>query len=109
MTEEFYLKFAAFEEKQKEFSRARAIYKFALDRLPKHRAEELYRRYTQFEKQFGDKDGLEAVIVQKRRAQYEAQATADPLNYDVWFDYCKLEESNGNLERIRDVYERCVI
>jgi crooked neck len=108
MTEEFYLKFAAFEEKQKEFSRARAIYKFALDRLPKHRAEELYRRYTQFEKQCGDKDGLEAVIVQKRRAQYEAQATADPLNYDVWFDYCKLEESNGNLERIRDVYERAI-
>ena len=42
---------------------------YALDRLPKHRAEELYRRYTSFEKQFGDKDGVEGIILAKRRAQ----------------------------------------
>jgi hypothetical protein len=51
LTEEFYLKFSAFEERNKEYARARATYKFALEHLPKHRAEELYRRYTQFEKQ----------------------------------------------------------
>lgn len=30
------------------------------------------------------------------------------MNYDVWFDYARLEESNGNFDKIRDVYERAI-
>ncbi|KAE8693877.1 Crooked neck-like protein 1 [Hibiscus syriacus] len=32
----------------------------------------------------------------------------NPLNYDAWFDYIKLEESVGNKGRIREVYERAI-
>lgn len=32
----------------------------------------------------------------------------NPTNYDAWFDYIKLVESEGKLEIIRDTYERAV-
>ena len=41
------------------------------------------------------------VIVSERRFQYEADVKRDPLNYDAWFDYIRLEESAGQPERAR--------
>lgn len=107
-TEEFFIKFASFEEKAKEVERARAIYKYALDHIPKAQAPSLYERFTAFEKQHGDRDGIEAVVVSKRRFQYEEEVARTPHNYDTWFDYVKLEEGNGDVERTREVYERAV-
>ncbi|CAN0516317.1 unnamed protein product [Ectocarpus sp. 8 AP-2014] len=37
-----------------------------------------------------------------RRLQYEERASASPLDYDNWFDYLRLEESTGDLERTRE-------
>jgi crooked neck len=133
--------------------RARVIYKYALDHLPKARAQELYALYTQFEKQYGNREGIEDVVVAKRRFQYEEVCTlsddadgagatrclplspnacawdghtdadggrgrhgwvvaqeikAAPTNYDLWFDYLRLEEANGTPATVRDVYERAV-
>lgn len=50
--------------------RARVIYKYALDNIPKHLAEDLYKEFVAFEKQFGDRQGIEDVIISKRRFQY---------------------------------------
>jgi crooked neck len=47
------------------------IYQYALENLPEGQKENLYNVYTQFEKQYGSKDGLEDVIVSKRRLKYE--------------------------------------
>ena len=33
---------------------------------------------------------------------------ATPTNYDIWFDYLRLEEANGTPSTVRDVYERAV-
>ncbi|KAG1678894.1 hypothetical protein FOA52_003562 [Chlamydomonas sp. UWO 241] len=107
-TEEFFIKFAEFEEKVKETERARAIYKYALDHIPKGQAESLYQRFVSFEKQHGDREGIEEVVVSKRRFQYEEEVQRNPLNYDTWFDYVKLEESGGDAEKVREVYERAV-
>ena len=49
------------------------------------------------------REGIEDVVLSKRRFQYEQEIEKDPLNYDAWFDYIKLEESTGNQERIREV------
>uniref|UniRef100_A0A061QTJ9 Crooked neck n=1 Tax=Tetraselmis sp. GSL018 TaxID=582737 RepID=A0A061QTJ9_9CHLO len=106
--EELYLKFAEFEEKCKEVERARAIYRFALDNIPKSQVEEVFKKYTMFEKQHGDREGIEDVIVSKKRFQYEEDVQKEPLNYDVWFDYVRLEESAGDHERVREVYERAI-
>jgi hypothetical protein len=37
------------------------------------------------------------------RFQYEEEVRRSPLNYDNWFDYVKLEESTGDIERVREV------
>ncbi|XP_050375831.1 uncharacterized protein LOC126793373 [Argentina anserina] len=106
--EQLFVAFAEFEERCKETQRARCIYKFALDHIPKGRAEDLYKKFVSFEKQYGDREGIEDAIVGKRRFQYEDEVRKNPLNYDSWFDYIRLEESAGNKDRIREVYERAV-
>ncbi|KAG5568330.1 hypothetical protein H5410_064655 [Solanum commersonii] len=93
--EQLFLAFAEFEDKCKETDRARCIYKFALDRIPKGRAEDLYSKFVAFEKQYDDRE-------------YEDQVKMNPRNYDTWFDYIRLEESVGNKERIREVYDRAI-
>ncbi|KAJ2905102.1 pre-mRNA-splicing factor CLF1 [Zalerion maritima] len=106
--EKLFIAYARFEAKLKEYERARAIYKYALDRLPRSKSMTLYKAYTTFEKQFGDKDGVEDVVLAKRRVYYEDQIKENPKNYDTWIDYARLEESSGDLDKVRDVYERAV-
>jgi len=97
-----------YEAKLKEYERARVIYKYALDRLPRSRSYLLHKSYTTFEKQYGEREGVEDVILSKRRVQYEEQIKENPKNYDAWFDYARLEETLGDPERVRDVYERAI-
>ena len=108
MDEKLFIAYARYETKLKEYERARAIYKYALDRLPRSKANILHKAYTTFEKQFGDREGLEDVILSKRRVQYEEQVKANPKSYDAWIDYARLEESGGDPARVRDVYERAI-
>ena len=54
-----------------EDERARAIYKFALDSVPKAQAEVLYKQFSAFEKQRGSREGIEDVVVSKARFGYE--------------------------------------
>uniref|UniRef100_A0A7N8XF02 Crooked neck-like protein 1 n=1 Tax=Mastacembelus armatus TaxID=205130 RepID=A0A7N8XF02_9TELE len=106
--ENLFVAFARFEETQKEFERVRVIYKYALDRIPKHQAQQLFKNYTMFEKKFGDRRGIEDVIVSKRRFQYEEEVKANPHNYDAWFDYLRLVESDAEPDTVREVYERAI-
>ena len=46
---------------------------------------------------------LQDVIVGERRFQYEAEVKRNPLNYDAWFDYIRLEENAGDLDKVREV------
>ncbi|NWZ37623.1 CRNL1 protein, partial [Brachypodius atriceps] len=108
MDEHLYVAFAKFEENQKEFERVRVIYKYALDRIPKQDAQNLFKNYTIFEKKFGDRRGIEDIIVSKRRFQYEEEVKANPHNYDAWFDYLRLVESDTDGETVREVYERAI-
>ena len=32
----------------------------------------------------------------------------NPMNYDAWFDYLRLMEADGNMEQIRETYERAI-
>ena len=106
--EKLFMAYARFEAKLKEYERARAIFKYALDQLPRSRSVNLHQAYTTFEKQFGDREGVEDVILSKRRVQYEEQVRENPKNYDNWIDYARLEETLGNIDRVRDVYERAI-
>ncbi|XP_027718185.1 crooked neck-like protein 1 [Vombatus ursinus] len=109
MDEHLYVAFAKFEENQKEFERARVIYKYALDRISKQAAQELFKNYTVFEKKFGDRRGIEDIILSKRRFQYEEEVKANPHNYDAWFDYLRLVERDAEEpDIVREVYERAI-
>ena len=59
LQEELFIKFAEFEERCKEHDRARAIYRYALDHIPKNQADAVYQRFVAFEKQHGDREGIE--------------------------------------------------
>ena len=126
--------FAAFEERQGEYERARVIYRHAIKMLnleESHRIgnfdqdtpdaidedisdneqfkrDELYKAYIAFEKKHGSKDGIESVILTKQRAIYDKRVTNNPLDYDAWFEFAKLEEDHGETSTVRDVYERAV-
>lgn len=108
MDERLYVEFAKFEERCREYERARTIYKYAIEHIPKSQAQELFKAYTQFEKKYGDRAGIEDVIINKRKFQYEEEVKANPTNYDAWFDYIRLIESDGSQEMIREVYERAI-
>ncbi|KAK3336521.1 hypothetical protein B0T19DRAFT_471590 [Cercophora scortea] len=106
--ERIFIAFARYEARLREYERARAIYKFGLDNLPRSKSMTLHANYTTFEKQFGDKEGVQDVILTKRRRLYEEQVKENPKNYDVWFDFARLEESGGDADRIREVYEKAI-
>lgn len=91
------------------------IQQFALDRLPRSRSTQLYAAFSNFEKQFGDRSGIETTVLGKRRIQYEEELAHESRNYDVWFDYARLEEdaykgdrTDEAVARVREVYERAV-
>ncbi|TMW61958.1 hypothetical protein Poli38472_009451 [Pythium oligandrum] len=111
-TEVIYIAFAAFEERCREMERARAIYQYALDRLPKEEAPQLYNAFITFEKKHGDKKRIEDVVIAKRRGVYEQQVAANALDYDSWLEYIKLEENEAVATQqyglVREVYERAI-
>ena len=91
--------------------------------MPRSKSQTLYAAYTKFEKQHGTRNTLETTVLGKRRIQYEEELSQDGRNYDVWFDYARLEEDSlrslreedageDDIEsavlRVRDVYERAV-
>ncbi|KAF8905196.1 hypothetical protein CPB84DRAFT_610102 [Gymnopilus junonius] len=115
--------FAKMETRLKEYERARVIYKFALERIPRAKSAALYAAYTKFEKQHGTRSTLENTVLGKRRIQYEDEVAQDGRNYDTWFDYARLEEGtyrdlkaegatqeelDTSIGRVREVYERAV-
>ena len=75
-------------------------------------ADALYAAFATFEKTHGTRESIEDVLVSQRRLRYEEQLAAAPPaaapDYDVWFDYIRLEEEHGDIAQIREVYERAV-
>ncbi|CAD7970963.1 unnamed protein product [Amoebophrya sp. A120] len=108
LDEQFYIQFAHFEIRAKEYDRARAIFKGGLELITKDRAEDLYQKYVNFEKIYGKPDQIEDVVMQKRRFAYEETLKDKPRDYDTWFDYLRLEEQGGDITQIRELYERAI-
>ena len=101
--------FAALEERQQEYARARMILQHALREFgesdPKIKAQ-LQQVYLDFEKKRGDPSHMESILMDQRREQYEAQLKDDPYNYNVWLELAQLPSSSSSI--VRDVYERAV-
>ncbi len=74
-------------------------------------------------KKYGDRTGIEDVITNKRKFQYEEvnlkisfflsieifqELKENPMDYDKWFDYLRLLESEGDFAIIREAYEKAI-
>ncbi|KAK6054023.1 HAT repeat protein [Cooperia oncophora] len=82
---------------------------YGLDHLPPDRTADIFKHYTVHEKKFGERAGIEDVIVSKRRTQYEKQIAENSFNYDAWFDYLRLlENEECPREEVEDLYERAI-
>lgn len=90
--ENFFIQFTKFEIRHKEFERAKILYKYALDNIPKEKSQRLYQQFLEFEKQYGTREEMEDAILMKRRHFLEQEVAKEPFNYDNWFDYTMLEE-----------------
>lgn len=107
--EAFFLEFTKFELRCHEIERARILFKYAITHLNKSDAPRLHQAYVDFEKQHGSSENIEFVILNKRRQVYERQLAENPMNYDIWFDYIKLEEEAGEIEAARKLYTRALV
>ena len=54
--------------------------------MPKEKTADLYKAYTIHEKKFGEKVGIESVIMKKRRLQYEEE-----IGKKVFYYYFNLQ------------------
>uniref|UniRef100_A0AAF5PST3 Crooked neck protein n=3 Tax=Wuchereria bancrofti TaxID=6293 RepID=A0AAF5PST3_WUCBA len=109
LNEALLIAFAQFEERQKEHERSRVIFRYGLDHLPPDRAGEIFKFYTIHEKKYGERAGIENVIVSKRRHQYEEQIAENSYNYDAWFDYIRLLQNEKiHREEMEDTFERAI-
>ena len=118
--------FAALEERAGEYERARVIYQHAVQllKLPpssddnsdaddltdweRQKRQELYQAYLTFEKKHGTAAGVEQVVLTQKRVQYQKSVQENTYDYDAWFEWAKLEEQQGNVESVRNVYEKAV-
>jgi crooked neck len=85
--------FAQFEERCGQYERARAIYGYALERLPRVGAQALSRACIRFEKQHGDEQRIDDIVLQRRRMIYERELSAAPRHYDLWFEHVRMAQS----------------
>lgn len=107
--EKLIISWAKWESKQQEFERARSIYKLFLEKLSRSKAQNLFKEFTKFEKQCGDKEGLEDVILSRRRREYEDKLVKSPYDYDIWYSYLQLlEETAATKSELREVFERSI-
>jgi len=104
--EQLYIEYAVFEESLREFERARAILAAGVQRLPPRRQVKLSFKQSEFEKKHGATNQVEDLVFSKRREQYEADVASDPLNYDTWFDYMRLEQSAFESSRSAETLDR---
>lgn len=115
LDEYFYMNFCEFEEDNKEYERCKYIYEEALKRLPSGKSETLYKSFLTFQKKYASKQELDLTLLVRERIKMEELLKKNKQDYDIWFDYIKLEESNMNqmnskrsIHRIRDLYERSI-
>jgi len=104
---DLWLAFGAFESRHGEIERARRVYLHALDVVHEAARGHVFTALAAFEKKLGGtgSEGVDAVITERRRREYESAVRKDPLDYDAWFDLARLEEASG-AENVRATYAR---
>ena len=107
LSEDYFLAFINFELNHKEYERCRVLFKFGLDNIL-DKKDLLSDEYVKFEKKYGSNENLEDMIINRRRVNFEKKLKENKMDYDLWFDYTKLEEEYGTENSCREIYERAI-
>ena len=107
LCQEYFLVFINFELSHKEYDRCRALFKFGLENIEGDK-DKLNDNYIKFEKKYGNSQKLEDMVINRRRIYYEKKIKENNMDYDIWFDYTKLEEEYGTESSCREIYERAI-
>lgn len=103
-SEELIVSFASWEALQNEFERSRSIFRFGLIKFPN--SVKINNELINFEKKYGNKDGIEDSIIIKRKQNYELDLQKDPSDYDTWWSYLNLlDQDKSSIEFKRQAYE----
>jgi crooked neck len=91
-----WVKYARFEEDNKEFERARSVFERALE--VEHRSAELWIRYAEFE--------MRNEFINHARNIFDRAVQILPRVDQLWYKYCYMEEMVGDMPKCRAVWER---
>jgi len=91
-----WVKYARFEEDNKEFERSRSVFERALE--VDHRSSELWLRYTEFE--------MRNAFVNHARNVLDQAIQIFPRIDFLWYKYVYMEEMVGDMPKCRAVFER---
>ena len=108
LDEKLIVKFAEFEESEGEVERARALYKFMINKIPESNARELYPAYLRFEKRYGGQLQIYNAVIERKKIQYQEILESNPLDFDSWFELCQLFQDIGDIEATRKAYQDAV-
>ncbi len=91
-----WVKYARFEEENKEFERSRSVFERALE--VEHRSGELWLRYAEFE--------MRNEFVNRARNVLDRAVQILPRIDFLWYKYAYMEEMVGDVDKCREVFER---
>ena len=91
-----WVKYARFEEENKEYERARSVFERALE--VDHRSSQLWLRYAEFE--------MRNEFVNHARNVFDRAVQILPRVDFLWYKYVFMEESVGAIPKCRAVFER---
>lgn len=109
LTEDVFIKYAQFEIRRGEIQKANRVFKIGLEKLSSpDKSRGLYSAFVLHTKQTGKRSEIEQILIDKRRAHYERLLAEEPVeeNIDVCFNYIKMEEEAGEVDRVREIFER---
>jgi crooked neck len=110
LSDEIFLKYAQFELRRGDIDRASRAYRLGLTKMVDfpEKTKSLYDAFVVFTKQTGTKSEIENLLLEKRRAHYERLFVEEPDNLDACFNYIRMEEEAGEVDRVRELFERSV-
>ena len=86
------------------------MFNYAIEKLPSDKQARIQNLYVDFQKQYGSREDMEAIVLSKRRKALEDELSIDKYQYDLWFDYANLEEQANTIDinKVREIYERAI-
>ncbi|ODV84967.1 hypothetical protein CANARDRAFT_8101 [[Candida] arabinofermentans NRRL YB-2248] len=96
-----FLNWIQWEMTQKSWDQVKELFKVAESYLTDSERMSLNNKFTQLEKQFGNKESIEVSVLNKRRQHYEKELDENPFAYETWWIYIELLAQISSNDELR--------